>query len=94
MQIADIVNGLYESGGGLMNMLNVFALYKDKKVSGVRILPQAFFTSWGIWNLYYYPHLNQWASFTGGILIVVANILWVALAIYYTRLHRPTGLGR
>ena len=90
MQLADLINGLYESGGGLMNCLNVLALYRDKKVSGVRILPQAFFTSWGVWNLYYYPHLNQWVSFTGGLLIVVANMAWVGLAIYYTRSRHST----
>src|SRR6185436_15953847 len=24
----------------------------------------------GFWNLFYYPHLDQWLSFAGGVLIV------------------------
>lgn len=83
--IADLINGLYEAGGGAMNWLNVAALRKDKKVSGVRILPTFFFTSWGVWNLYYYPHLNQWFSFVGGLAICGANAVWVGLAFYYKR---------
>jgi hypothetical protein len=93
MFIPDFINGLYESGGGLMHLLNVKALVKDKKVSGVRILPQVFFSSWGIWNLYYYPHLGQWLSFIGGLLIVAANILWVGLAVYYTRKNKSAAYG-
>lgn len=88
MMLADCINGLYEAGGGFMNLLNVRALYKDKKVRGVKILPSMFFTSWGIWNLYYYPHLGQWLSFIGGLLIVLVNLLWVGLALYYT--HKET----
>ena len=67
-----------------MNLLNVKALYRDKKVRGVKILPSVFFTSWGIWNLYYYPHLGQWLSFAGGLAIVWANLTWVGLALYYS----------
>lgn len=30
-------------------------------------------------NLFYYPSLNQWASFTGGVLVAGANIAWLVL---------------
>lgn len=83
--LPDLINGMYEAGGGFMQLLNVKALYKDKKVIGVSIVPSAFFTSWGIWNLFYYPHLGQWLSFAGGLVLVLVNVAWVCMAIYYAR---------
>jgi len=56
---------------------------KDKMVAGVSIVAVIFFTLWGFWNLYYYPHLDQWLSFYGGLFIVMANFLWVVLLIKY-----------
>jgi hypothetical protein len=64
-------------------------LWKDKSVSGVSIWAAAFFTSWGFWNLYYYPHLGQWWSFLGGLGIVCGNCIWVGGLVYYSR--RPGG---
>ena len=49
---------------------------------------QAFFTSWGVWNLYYYPTLHQWASFVGGIFLVLGNGTWVIMAAYYERKNK------
>ena len=89
MQTPDIVNGLFEFCGGAVNWLNVAALMKDKKVRGVRILPTFLFSVWGYWNLWYYPHLNQWVSFIGGIAIVLTNSCWALLAIYYIHFQRP-----
>jgi hypothetical protein len=40
-----------------------------------------FFTSWGVWNLYYYPSLGQWLSFAAGIALCLGNIAWVSQAI-------------
>jgi hypothetical protein len=37
----------------------------------------------GFWNLFYYPHLDQWLSFAGGVLIVLANTVWIAMAVHY-----------
>jgi hypothetical protein len=83
--IADVVNGSFELLGGFMLWQNVRAIRRDKAVRGVRILPTAFFTLWGIWNLYFYPSLGQWASFVGGLNIVVANLIWVGLMVRYSR---------
>lgn len=82
---ADLINGLFEFGGSLLIWLNVRALHRDKQFKGVSIAPTAFFFGWGIWNLYYYPSLEQWASFFGGLSIVVANGVWVAQMVYYWR---------
>ena len=83
--IADLVNGSYEALGGLMLFRNVRQLYRDKQVRGISILSTAFFQTWGLWNLYYYPHLGQWLSFSGGCLIVLANTIWVGQMLYYKR---------
>ena len=85
MSIPDVINGSYEFIGGVFILLNCYRLYKDKMIRGCSIISTAFFCSWGYWNLYYYPSLNQWWSFIGGILIVTGNTLWVWLAIYYSR---------
>ena len=85
MSTADLVNGLFETCGGLFILLNILRIRKDKKVTGVCIAPTAFFTVWGLWNLYYYPSLDQWMSFFGGLAVVTGNAVWVGLALYYSR---------
>lgn len=85
MTWADITNGAYEAIGGLMVLNHCRVLMRDKAVAGVSILSVIVFTTWGFWNLYYYPSLEQWGSFFGGALIVFANSLWVALLIRYRK---------
>lgn len=79
----DLVNGLFELCGGLLLWTNVRALHKAKRFEGVAIAPTAFFAAWGVWNLFYYPHLGQTLSFVGGLVVVSANIVWVAQMVYY-----------
>lgn len=83
--VADAVNGIFELVGGLMIWLNVLRLYRDKRVAGVCVPVTVFFFAWGVWNLFFYPHLGQWVSFAGGLFIVAANAVWVALAVRYER---------
>jgi hypothetical protein len=85
MNLPDLINGLFEGSGGFLLANNVRLLLKHKAVKGVSIVTTAIFSCWGFWNLFYYPHLKQWLSFSGGILVVIANTTWVVLAIYYTR---------
>lgn len=81
----DIINALFEFFGGCFLWLNVRRLLKDKQTKGVSILSTAFFASWGIWNLYFYPSVGAGWSFIAGINIVIANIVWVVLMVYYSR---------
>ena len=81
----DKVNGLFEFLGGMFVMLHCVRLYKDKKVRGVSFIATTYFVLWGFWNIYYYPHLEQWASFIGGLLIVAMNTLWIFMMICYIR---------
>ena len=92
MQWPDIVNGMYELCGAPFILLSFFTLLRDKKVKGVSWLHVAFFTTWGLWNLFYYPQLGQWFSFAGGIAIVIANAMWLGTMIYYLRKGKLKGI--
>lgn len=83
------MNGLYECLAGFFVLLNCLQLYRDKAVKGVSIVATLFFTTWGYWNLYYYPHLDQWVSFFGGLSIVTVNTLWVGMMVYYLNRANP-----
>lgn len=80
----DVVNGLFETFAGAFIFLHIRQLYKDKQVKGVSIVAAVFFASWGYWNLFYYPHLDQWISFVGGLGVVTMNTIWCAMMIYYS----------
>lgn len=83
MQIPDLVNGLFEGLGSVLTWLNVAQLIKDRGYAGVKASITVFWFLWGVWNLYYYPHLGQWLSFTGGVSIMIGNLAWVLLAWKY-----------
>jgi len=85
MQLPDMINGSFELLSSVMILNHCRVLLKDKAVAGVSLLSNIFFVGWGGWNLYYYPHLGQIFSFYGGISIMLANVLWVALMIKYRR---------
>lgn len=82
--IPDLINGLFELVGGFVLWANVVKIRKDKMVRGALSLVTLFFTAWGYWNLFYYPHLDQWLSFFGGLNIVAANTAW----FYYMNKYR------
>lgn len=82
--VVDLINGLFESLGGVMILPSCWRLYKDKVVRGVAITPTIFFVSWGLWNLYFYPAYGAWFSFAGAVFIEVVNLIWFGMAVYYT----------
>ena len=94
MTYADLANGLFEAFGALSLTANIRAIRRDKSVKGVDWRVTGFFTGWGIWNLYYYPSLDQWLSFTGGLFVVTVNAIWLGHAWYYRRRQLRTGLGQ
>lgn len=85
MNLPDLINGGFELVGGLLSLVNVRVILRDKQVRGMALTPLAFITAWGYWNAFYYPHLAQWASFAGSLVLVAANTVWLGLAVYYTR---------
>lgn len=84
----DFINASFEVLAGAVLSLNCWRLFKDKVVKGVSPISVIFFACWGIWNLYYYPHLDQPLSFWGGLLVVGANGAWIVQMVYYTYLYR------
>jgi hypothetical protein len=85
MNLPDFVNGCFEGGVSLATFAHVRALLRDKAVKGFSPGAVTFFTAWGLYNLFYYPHLVQWWSLCGGVLIVAANLAQVFLIIKYSR---------
>lgn len=85
MLVPDTINGLFEGIGSILIWLNIRQLYRDKQTKGVHIAPILFWVLWGFWNLFYYPHLNQWLSFAGGVSVVTANTVWIGQMVYYRR---------
>lgn len=89
----DLINGGFELVGAVMVWLSVLALYRQKEVRGVFWPSWAFFAAWGMWNLHYYPSLEQMVSFYAGLLLVSGNVAWVVLALYYRRAARVEVIG-
>lgn len=75
----DQINGLFEFVGSCFTWANVHRVVVDKGYAGYYLPGMVFFTSWGVWNLYYYPALGQWWSFLGGACITLANLSWIAV---------------
>ena len=82
----DIVNACFEFFGAAVSAFNVRSIVRDKQVQGFNPMTTVFFTSWGIFNMFYYPSLEQWWSFFGGLAIVLVNAVWLFfVCLYYVR---------
>lgn len=81
----DVINGVIELCGSLLTWMNVRQVIKDQGHAGIFVPAVAFFMTWGLWNLYYYPHLEQMSSFFGALSLVIANISWVSAMLWYGR---------
>lgn len=90
VSLPDLVNGCFEASGGWFIYQSIKKLYRDKSVRGVSWKHVAFFSTWGYWNLFYYPHLDQWLSFAGGVGIVITNTIWLLQIAYYLGLENKT----
>lgn len=81
-RVIDVINGSFELLGAVATWGNAHRLWRDRVVRGVDWRSMAFFCTWGLWNLIYYPNLGQWLSTVGGAALVVGNLAWVAM--YFT----------
>lgn len=81
MKWNDIINGAFELVGAYFTWHNYFQLRKDLALKGIWWPLIAFMTTWGLWNIIYYPSLKQWFSFAGGVVLVGGNALWLNLAL-------------
>lgn len=85
---ADIINGTFEALACLMVLNHCRVLLRDRAVAGVSIASTAFFTLWGVWNLWYYPLLGQFWSTVGGVFVVLANCIYVGLLLRFSATGR------
>jgi len=90
LPIADLINASFEMLAGVSVLNHCRCVLRDKMVHGVSIISTVFFSLWGFWNMYYYPSLDQWWSFYGGLFIVTANCLWVLLMLKYRGNNEPS----
>lgn len=79
--LLDVINSTFEFGGAVMCLQNCRRLWRDRRVAGVDWRTIGFFAAWGWWNLIYYSQLDQWMSWTGGLLLTTCNTAWVLMAI-------------
>lgn len=86
----DMINGAFEFAGAIAILNHCRALFKAKSSDGISALSTGFFFAWGLWNLFYYPHLDQLWSTAGGIAIVSANLLWIGLILKYRKANART----
>jgi len=82
---ADEINCILECIASLFLWFNVFDLYKHKESKGVNIYYVLFYLLWAIWTAFFYANLGQWKSFYGDLAMVVPNLTWAILMIYYKR---------
>ena len=82
----DWINAAFELSGAVPIGMSVARLWHDRQAKGVSPWSFGFFALWGIWNLCYYPMLDQWWSFVGGLAISAANLAWLlSLMLIYRR---------
>lgn len=83
---ADQFNGVFETLAIFFILNHSYTLYQHKEVKGVSILSTIFFLVWSIFNaLYFYSAAGLFWSWLASCFVLAAQILWVSLAIYYTR---------
>jgi len=85
VQVNDLINASFELLASMFALLNVRRMLIDKKSHGVSKVATTFFVAWGVWNLYYYPSLGQWASFAGGVSMTTVNAVWLFLMWKYRK---------
>lgn len=83
---SDLINGLFELGGATLILLNIRALHRDKEIKGFSPWPLTFFTTWGLWNCWFYPVNDLWWSFAGGVALAAVNLAWLAQIVWYMKL--------
>jgi hypothetical protein len=86
-EILDIINSIYEMLGGFFILLHCKLLFEHKKVFGVSVPAVIFFTSWGVFNLFYYNGLSQNYSLIGSLFTCSANIVYVVMLLHYKRIQ-------
>ena len=80
----DFINGIvFYSIASIVVWFNFFKLKRDKQVKGVSLIVWIFYCIWGLWNMIYFPLLDQKVSFIMNMPVFFDNLFWLVLAIKY-----------
>lgn len=82
---SDLINALFEMGGATAVGFSVLRALKEREIVGVSGAHVMFFMMWGMWNLFYYPNLDQYLSFSAGVLLTIVNTAYAVLWLAYRR---------
>jgi hypothetical protein len=82
----DLINALFELGGGLAIIPSIARAWRQGQVSGVHPLTPVFFWTWSLWNIFYYPALGQWMSFVCGTLCLISNSVWLMCVLLFSHI--------
>ena len=81
----DTINAFFEAAGAVFILPSILKAWRERMIRGGHWLTPAFFFSWGIWNIWFYPAAGQPLSGAVAIGCAVANGAWLALVIRYGR---------
>ena len=82
MVTTDIVTGSFELFASSFILNHVRVAWKNKQAYGMSMVSAFFFFAWAVWNLWFYPALNQWFAFYAGIAVVVANLIQILVIMW------------
>lgn len=77
----DIINAMFEFAGAYFTWKNFFTLRQQQEIRGVYFPTWIFFTSWGVWNLIFYPAVGAIWSAVAGLALVAGNVAWCVIAV-------------
>ena len=80
----DKVNAGFEIAAALFIIYNCFILHHDKLVRGISPYSYVLFTAWSIWNMFFYPIVEQTFSFYAATLMAIAQLVYTCMLAYYT----------
>lgn len=80
----DLINAAFEFCGFIAVIPTIIEANRTKEIKGVSIITVLFFASWGFWNVFYYPSLNQEWSAYAAILLAAVNCVWLWQVYQYS----------
>lgn len=81
----DFANACFEGFGSIFVLNHARVLMKHKIIRGVSVLSVAYFALWGVFNMFYYSHLEQAFSWYAGIAVLISNAFYLSLIVHYRR---------
>lgn len=79
----DLTQAGWELGSAMFSVLNIRAVRRSKSIAGVHWAPTAFFSAWGIYNLWFYTVMQLPAAYWAGLAITCTNLVWLSHVAWY-----------